>query len=248
MDFFTFLKSSTVLVFPMAFCAQIGMDEDDVQLILPKIRNIGIDAEQKMFEATSGINTQKGLIFLESIISSAAGYLLKKNKSLTSTDIARTVSDICLNIIEIDMKGLHIKRHLTRGERFYIEYGFTGIRGEVAKGLPTVLKYGLPALYEAKLANLNDNDCMIHVLISVMQVTEDTNILGRHSMKVLNDVKDRAGEIIDKGGMTTSEGRDMISDMDKIFVSEGISPGGAVDIAAVTFFIYLLIQQFTGDI
>ncbi|MDK2879786.1 MAG: triphosphoribosyl-dephospho-CoA synthase [Thermoanaerobacteraceae bacterium] len=239
MDFFTFLRSSSALVFPVTLCAEIGLREDP-GLIFWKIREIGIKAEERMFEVTSGVNTQKGLLFLESIISSAAGHVLSRGKDVTPNDISRAVSIICSGLTKNDFGKLKFKNVLTRGEKLYLEHGMKGIRGEVEAGLPTVMKYGLPALHEAMSAGLNDNDIMVHVLISIMRAAEDTNIAGKFSVDVLNEVKSAAREAMNKGGMLTEEGREIIWRMDSEFKERGISPGGSADLAAATLFVHLL--------
>lgn len=48
------------------------------------------------------------------------------------------------NLLATDLDGLKHGQQLTAGERQYLAYGQTGIRGEAASGFPTVFKYGLP--------------------------------------------------------------------------------------------------------
>lgn len=243
MNFYTFLRSSSVLMFPIALCAEIGLRED-LNLILERIRKIGEKAEKRMFEVTSGVNTQKGLLFLEGVISSAAGYILSTGNKITPENISLTVRRICKGLTEKDFTKLKFKKVLTRGEKLYLEYGIKGIRGEAEAGLPTVMEYGLPSLIEAKSAGLSENDTMVHVLVSIMRFTEDTNIAGRFSIGVLNEVREMARKAMDKGGMLTREGRKIIWQMEKEFKKRGISPGGSADLAASTLFIYLLSTNF----
>lgn len=242
MDFYTFLKSSSVLMFPMALCAEIGY-KTSVEYILPEIRKVGLKAEKRMYEVTSGINTQKGLLFLEGVISSAAGNILALGIDLNTVVICETVGKICDNLIERDFDNLNNKDYLTRGEKLYLGYHISGIRGEVQSGLPSILNYGLPSLYEAREKGLNENDSIIHVLISLMRITEDTNIAGRFSVEVLEKVKSHAAKIMDEGGMTTEVGRSMVCKLDKEFNLKGISPGGSADLTAATLFVDFLSHE-----
>ncbi|MDI6600565.1 MAG: triphosphoribosyl-dephospho-CoA synthase [Thermoanaerobacteraceae bacterium] len=246
MDFFTFLRSSSALAFPIALCAEIG-SKTDTEHIFSEIREIGLKAEKRMYEVTSGVNTQKGLLFLEGIISSAAGNALSSGISLNPMVISETVSKICKGLIKIDFDCLDNKKMFTRGEILYLKHGMTGIRGEVEKGLPAVINYGLPSLYEARMKGLDENDCMVHVLISIMRVAEDTNIAGRFSMEVLEEVRSLACEAIDRGGMLTEEGRCMIYQLDEEFKRRGISPGGSADLMAATLFVDLLSDEFKQE-
>jgi triphosphoribosyl-dephospho-CoA synthase len=73
-----------------------------------------------------------------------------------------------------------------------------------------------------------------------MAANEDTNIAARHDMEVLEDVKKHAKAILDAGGMLSSQGVQMIHDMDKDFIARNISPGGSADLLAVTIMLNLL--------
>ncbi|HAH68699.1 MAG TPA: triphosphoribosyl-dephospho-CoA synthase, partial [Synergistaceae bacterium] len=55
---------------------------------LKRLRYIGIEMEKKMFAATSGINTHKGLIFLLSLLLYGAGYSIYSKMDLTPENIA----------------------------------------------------------------------------------------------------------------------------------------------------------------
>ncbi|MGI6575200.1 MAG: triphosphoribosyl-dephospho-CoA synthase [bacterium] len=244
MDFFTFIRSSVALFFPLAMCAQVGIEAESTTHILPRIRKIGLKAEEKMLLATGGANTQKGLIFLAGIISAAAGFLIKEKGFVEADILSATVTEICAGIIAQDLSNLNPNAPLTRGERFFLVYGLTGIRGEVAAGLPTIINYGLPALEEARAAGLNENDSLIHVLLAVMTTTEDTNIVGRHSLDMLHAVHEASRSIIAQGGMLSKKGREMVRQLDADFTRQRISPGGSADLAAATFFVFFLLQAF----
>lgn len=242
MDFFTFLRSSSVLFFPMVLCAEVGRRES-LKHMLDELRKIGVEAERRMFKFTSGVNTQKGLLFLEGVISASAGHILGKGEKITPERISSTVREICRDLTKRDFSHLSLKDKLTRGEELYLKFGVRGIRGEVEDGLPTVINYGLPAFLEAKRAGLNDNDVMVHTLLAIMGYAEDTNVIGRFSLETLEEVRKRARDIIKVGGMLSEEGRRAILDMDREFRERGISPGGSADLTSATLFIYLLWTQ-----
>lgn len=242
MDFFTFLRSSSVLFFPMALCAEVGRRES-LEHMLDELRKIGVEAERRMFEITSGVNTQKGLLFLEGVISASAGYILSRGERITPERVSLTVKEICKDLTKRDFSRLSLKDKLTRGEELYLRFGVRGIRGEAEDGLPTVINYGLPAFLEAKRAGLNDNDVMVHTLLAIMGYAEDTNVIGRFSLEVLEEVRRRARDIMRAGGMLSEEGRRAIMEMEGEFKERGISPGGSADLASATLFIYLLWTQ-----
>ncbi|MCX7904881.1 MAG: triphosphoribosyl-dephospho-CoA synthase [Caloramator sp.] len=238
MDYNTFLRSTATIAKYLPYFVHIGLKYD--KNILEKIREIGLLAEEDMFRATSGINTQKGLIFLTGLIGASAGRCLKLNLSLNRHNIANIIKEITSGIVEKELKSIKKDRKLTNGERLYLKYGVTGIRGEVEKGLPTVLKWGLPAFEDALEFGLSVNDALIYSLIFIISKLEDTTVLNRRGLKGLYFMKNVAKNAIFLGSMKTKIGRKYIYLMDKIFKEENISPGGAADLLAATYIIYKL--------
>lgn len=243
MDFYLFLKSISSLYHYIESCAVVGYSVDNADNILPKVRKIGIESEKRMFQVTGGINTQKGQIFLHGIIAASAGHILKRNRGFNAPEVCGTVAEICQGLIEKDFSNIQTKKKLTRGELLYLRYGLAGIRKEAEKGLPSVLGYGLPALLQAKAAGLSTNDTAAHVLLAIMCNCEDSNIAGKHSLQVLDEIQEEARKIIQCGGMTTPLGKEMILILHKDLSIRGISPGGAADLTAATFFVSFLEEE-----
>ncbi len=243
MDYFSFLSSIPALFPYIEACAAVGLSESNAANILPVIRKIGLAGEERMFQVTSGINTQKGQMFLHGIIAAAAGYALSRRNKLTQAGICDTVALICQGLLARDFSRLEQKKETTRGERLYMDYGFGGIRREVEQGLPTIREHGYPALIQAQKAGLNKNDSIVHVLLAVMCRCEDSNIAGKYSPKVLNEVRMKSGRVMAAGGMLTAQGKEMIHSLHKELNERRISPGGAADLTAATFFISLLEEE-----
>lgn len=249
MDIFTFIKSSSALAPAMYRCAMAGWNHrGTADQLLAVLRAIGMEAEQDMFQATEGVNTQKGLLFLMGIIVAAAALTFRnRRKESTITAILDCASLLCKGIVERELEVLkdkEVTRKLTAGERLYVLHGITGIRGEIEQGLPAVKNHGLPVLRKAVQKGLVLNDAMIQTLISLMTVTEDTTILYRHDYSVLKSVQSDACRILALGGMFTAKGRDSIEKLDQQYIIRNISPGGSADLLAVTYFLYAVEKYF----
>lgn len=245
MDFFSFIKSSTALANPMFRCALAGWNhKGPLADMLPVLRQIGQAGEQQMFQATAGVNTQKGLLFLLGMLAAAAGWQARQeNSGLMAKAILNTASQICSGVVERELVPLQTQlpqRKLTAGERLYLSYGVSGIRGEVEAGLPAVQQYGLPALQQALTEGLTLNDALVQTLLAIMTYTEDTTILNRHNMVILKEVQRRAGELLAAGGMKTTEGQALVEAFDQELIQRRISPGGSADLLAATYFLYAL--------
>lgn len=245
MDFFTFMASTAALSDVFAECAEEGLlyPSLDFTGLLQRIRPIGMEAEQRMFQATGGVNTHKGLIFSLGIVCAAAGSIFRKsqNPNIPRLEISRRVKEMTAGLSERELKGLSEKKMLTTGERLYIKYGLKGIRGQAESGFDAVLKAPITILTEMidkKLLPIND--ILVHVLMYLMSDVEDTNVVGRHDLSTLRYVQGCAQKALTLGGMLTKKGKDYIYLMDNDFIQKGISPGGSADLLAVTVMMYLL--------
>jgi len=239
MSFFTFIKSASSLRNSFEDFAAAGenFNGNEIKNLFPVIRKIGLQAEKKMFAATNGINTHKGEIFSLGLLSAAAGYAAKNKNFLTPESITDLASKICSGICEKDFADVHKKNKnsLTKGEKVFIEHGITGIRGEAEAGYPIVINTALPALKKYLSQNFNLNDSLAFTLIHIMAEARDTNIISRRDFETAEKVKEKAQKILSQ-----EINLEKIYKFDKDLIENYISPGGAGDLLAVTYFLFLL--------
>jgi len=252
MDFNTFIQSTSALAYGFYQLTRLGMDySNKIEKALLYLRKTGINMEKKMFEATGGINTQKGLIFLEGLVCVSAGSLDKEGMPLFPEQICQRVKKIGKGIVDRELGNLHHspkEGNLTNGEKLFLMYGITGIRGETERGFPTVREKGLPALQTGLKNGLSFNDASIQSLIHIMTIAEDTNVISRSNLDFLkNNVQEKAREIVDIGGMYTPGGKKSIQDLDKYFIKKRINPGGSADLLAVTITLHYLSLLSTSE-
>lgn len=245
MDFFTFMASGAALSEVFAACAREGLRyaQPDPKGLLNRIRPIGIEAERRMYLATGGVNTHKGLIFSLGIISAAAAsiYREKPYSAVAGIEVSNRVKEMASEIVQRELQNIKNGKPTTAGERNFIKYGLKGIRGQVETGFSTVIEVSLVALkkmLEHKSAPLND--VLVQVLLHLMTVAEDSNVVGRHGIEMLDYVREKARTALKAGGMFTTAGRKYLYEMDRDFIHKGISPGGSADLLAVTIMLYLL--------
>lgn len=106
-------------------------------------------------------------------------------------------------------------------------------------GMPSIREHGLPILKVALAQGVSLNDALVHTLMSLMTVVQDTTILNRHGMKTLLAVQNEAKQIMAQGGMFSELGRAQIKSLDHSFIARNISPGGVADLLAATYFLFL---------
>jgi len=236
MDHYSFIKSTSILSKYMVLFAQEGYSNSTPKEIFKAIRNIGIEAESEMFKGTKGVNTHKGMIFLLGISCAAVTKAMHDVKSFD--EIQDIIKEMTRGLVENELSYMDENKIKSYGEELFIKYNIEGIRGQVERGIPLVFDYSLQVYSENSSLKLNDR--LIHILISIMQYCEDSNVLHRHSMDTLKEVKQKAKHIISVGGMTTEIGKQAIVDLDSEFINRNISPGGSADLLAVTIFFNLV--------
>ena len=99
---------------------------------------------------------------------------------------------------------------------------------------------GVPALEKAFEQGISLNDAMVHGLISLMTRVEDSNVIWRADYETLQRVQLKAKDILAKGSIFTSIGREEIQKFDHDCVEHRISPGGAADLLSITIALFLL--------
>ena len=249
MDLFSFLSSSSAIGPGLFACALAGWrHRGEPAALFAALRPIGMDAEQAMFRATDGVNTQKGLIFLLGTLAAAAAQTVRRQQPPSAAGVLLVASVMTAGVTDAELGVLKTappERKLTAGERLYLRYGVTGIRGELEAGAPSVLQGGLPALRTALAQGLSVNDALVNALLTLMTVVDDTTILHRHDMETLQFVRRQAQEALALGGMGTDAGRRRVEAMDALFIERRISPGGAADLLAATWFLHRLEKNWT---
>ena len=239
----TFIKSAQAIEPFWEYQALIGLSGTSPSESLGRLRFIGLEMEKKMFAATSGINTHKGLIFLLSLLLYGAGYCIYSRKELTPENIACFASGSVEGLTSRELSSLSEKiasENLTNGERLFLTHGITGARGEAEKGFPSLLQHGLPELRRVSSMGGSINSSHIAALLEIMHNCEDSNVIHRGGYGFWqNDYKDMVKETIEKFDPLSEDYRP-IEDLEKKFLRYRISPGGAADLLCCSIYIDLI--------
>ena len=247
MSIFTFMMSSAVLSKAFNDLQDIGQaHRGTLAELFCKLRSYGVDAEAELLRVTKGVNTQRGILFAGGIVSAVSGYAM--NMGLSRDALLPMIKEMAAGLVARELKNLD-HAAMTAGEKLYYKYGITGIRGEVENGFPSVVNYGLPALEDAFDKGATINDALVHALISLMTVVEDSNVIWRTDYDTLLEVQRIAKNILSLGSVFTEKGRMAIAETERYFLQRRISPGGSADLLSVTITLYLLEhKEFPNDI
>lgn len=151
----SYLEKSTAAIAPYIaemFCEGYA-NQQSLENLFARIRQIGIEAEKAMFEATKGINTHKGILFTMGIISGAAGYYYRKQHHFCVEEVLTLGGAMCQKALQNDFEKIINKIQasrslidipLTHGEKMYLRYGIRGARGAAQDGFPILADYLWP--------------------------------------------------------------------------------------------------------
>lgn len=239
MDFFSFMDSASVLWPYFKECAEIGRRTAPLPApeTFPLLRQAGQRAEAEMFAATKGVNTHKGAIFSVGILCGALGRLpeeLWKDPDAVLDECAAVTK----GIVASDFAGLNPENTRTAGQKFYLKYGITGVRGQMEAGLPAVRNAGLPVLREGIARGLSLNDAGCAALLALIAASADTNIIARSSIEVWEETVSRIKNLLAENPYPD---RETLEALDQEFIEQNLSPGGSADLLAVCYLLYFLV-------
>lgn len=236
MDFFTF-QSSAAALWPYFYrCAQIGLTtrESAPEGTFQALRPAGKQAEGAMLRATGGVNTHKGAIFSLGILCAARGRLMGQTDAhaLLSECAAMTAG-----LTDRDYAGLTEKTAKTAGQKLYLQYGISGVRGQAEAGFPTVRDVGLPKLEAALALGKSINDAGCAALLSMLADTVDTNMIHRGGYHRAMEVKADIARLLEDVPFPDVQ---TLNRLDATFVRENLSPGGTADLLAMVYLLHFL--------
>ena len=242
MDYMTFKRSIKAIVPYIVEMARTGLSfegrEEELFLV---VREIGKSAEKAMLYATEGVNTHKGAIFSLGIISASLGLYFQRNKStefrLNPADVLALSGRIVSRDLKKELESIKRKKPETHGEKLYIQYGISGIRGEAIGGFPSLSRLAVPALKKALKEQNSRNAAYLKVLLHLMSQVDDTNILARSDMKTLRYVQTQAQRFLEEHPLIDGQAIDALAGMNMDFVRRNISPGGCADLLAIAIFL-----------
>ena len=204
----------------------------NAQETFTRIRTIGIEAEKAMLAATGGVNTHKGAIFSMGLLCAAAGRI--PPQEWNPERLLDECAAMTKGIVGKDFSAVTPENAKTAGEKLYINYVITGVRGQAEAGFPAVKDVGLPIFKAAIQNGLSANHAGCVTLLHLIVNTDDTNLIHRSSrarqLEVCRDIRSMLKE-------NPHPTLNTIRQLDDAFIGENLSPGGSADLLAMVYFL-----------
>lgn len=244
MDYPLFLKSIAALKAYLLAYIEAGYQSTSDQQLFLTLRQIGQDAEKQMLLATSQINTHKGANFSYAFILGAigrAGQTLTLSKLVEQNfkPVFEIIRNMTKGLVSRDFSQMTDKTQLSYGEQLYVEYGFTGIRGEAEAGYPSLEYVALPTLQKYRM--LPEDDRHLLLMLTLMTEVQDMNLVHRGGIDGLQMVQKVAAEILQEtDDMVLVERK--LRQFDTQLIEAHLSPGGTADLLSLGIFFERLTQ------
>lgn len=201
------------------------------------IRDVGIEAERAMLNATNGVNTHKGALFSMGLAVVAAAHEERKIAANEEQILKeRNGGEDVLVSLQTTIKALAASFPDTNGthgsKAKLLSKGTTAIKGALdnaREGYEMLFAEWLPFYIERRKER--DAYTLHKTLLRIMCDLDDTNIIYRTDLATAEEVKQEARALLD------SFSKAALKDMDRRYTARNISPGGAADMLSLTVFI-----------
>ena len=194
-----------------------------------ELRQLGLDAEKAMLEATGGVNSHRGAIFAFGLALSAA-FSASAGQSEVVVSQSFIQSALCLlteSISRISLQENELRSTApSHGSEAVRQFGVKGALDLAREGYPELFADWLPYFRNAKAETFG----LQKTLLRIMSTLDDTCILHRVGYDRAQEVKDEARMLLD------AFDKERLEAFCVRCAREGISPGGAADMLALTVF------------
>jgi triphosphoribosyl-dephospho-CoA synthase len=233
MDATTFLRSMASLRGYFVAIASAGAHGAAFR----ELRSLGVRAEQRMLEATGGVNTHRGAIFAIGLLAAAAGSVLAEDSDATDEHLRDVLGRWRPDLLAFAIDPAAPPSH---GRSVAGRFGAKGARGEAIDAFRTVFDTGLPALRFALSRTSDVAAAQAHALFTLLARVEDTNVIYRGGPDALAFLHREATAFLTAGSVFAADWRDRAERLHRECRARRISPGGCADLFSACWFVHQL--------
>ena len=201
------------------------LGRQDTMPATQEVRQIGIDAERAMLNATGGVNTHRGALFSMGLAVLAAARCMAHDGKVVETQLRDLIMQVAAGFAPT--AGTH-------GNDAVNAHRVTGALDLAKAGYEQLFNEWLPA-YRSYLADDASTACH-RLLLLIMSQLDDTNVIHRVGYEQAQQVKQEARALLDG---YSAQGMEALN---RDYIARNVSPGGSADMVALTLFIHALLN------
>ena len=168
----------------------------------------------EMLQATGGVNTHRGALFALGLMVIASAHLAHQSLPVTCEALSRSIAAIASGFQPVADS-----------------HGGKAAQAFNAKGALLMAKGGYESLFGEWLPFYRSTDGehrALKTLLHIMASLDDTNVLHRCGPEIALQVKQKAQQALEHFSV------EVLQEMNRQFIEQNISPGGAADMLALT--------------
>lgn len=222
MNYETFLNSINVIGSYFELIAKAAINKESFK----SLNKLGRDAEIKMLNATNGINTHRGAIFIMGLLVAATAYSIEANSYSIQNNLVKLWGDeLLLHKVNQNSHGNYVRNLFNLSSIVTnAATGFQNIFSKVKKYNELCFKYGR-------------DFARVVTFLLILEQLEDTNLVYRGGIDGLIFAQKSAGDILRKHKDNMIELYKQTIILHHKFKERNLSPGGSADILAAVIFL-----------
>ena len=226
MDVGTMVRSAEALRDTFAAMAGAGRDGVFDQPLRERLAALGREGEQRMLDATNGVNTHRGAIWALGLVSAAAAADPAAG-SARILDRAATIARFADRFAPDPS---------TPGSRVRSQYRVPGAVGEARAAFPHAA-LALSTLRAGQAVGASEPTTRLDALSTIIARLDDTCLLHRGGLAGLRTAQAGAAAVLRAGGVATTAGSHALRLLDDRLRRDHLSPGGSADLLALALFL-----------
>lgn len=194
-----------------------------------ELKQIAIEAEQRMFEKTLGVNTHRGAIFALGICCISVARLAQKKKQFTPTEVHHQLLKDWPPVL---LK--HIGDPRSHGAKVRREYEVIDAKQMAIRGYDLIFQLLPHFIALFRDTQSLDTVCLFAYAELLVRI-DDTNILFKKGKLGLDYAKSKIAEL--QAIPCVHHRRHKALELHQLFSEKGISPGGVADLIGILLFL-----------
>jgi [citrate (pro-3S)-lyase] ligase len=190
-----------------------------------EVRQIGIEAEKAMLDATGGVNTHRGALFSMGLTTLAASWCMSHDGKVEEKRLRDLIMQVAAGFVPT--AGTH-------GNNAVNAHRVTGALNLAKAGYPQLFNDWLPSYRTWGVEDLST--ARQKLLLLIMGQLDDTNVIHRAGYEQAQQVKQEARALLSNYSIPGMEA------MNRDYIARNISPGGSADMVALTLFIHSILN------
>ncbi len=201
------------------------LGSQEAMLETEQVKQIGLEAERTMLNATGGVNTHRGALFSMGLATLAAARCMGHDGKVDEQALQHLIQQLAEGFAPT--AGTH-------GNDAVNAHRVTGALDLAKAGYPQLFGDWLPAY---RSWSVEDFSTARHkLLLLIMSQLDDTNVIHRVGYDQAQRVKQEARMLLDNYSVAGMEA------MNSEYIAHNISPGGSADMVALTIFIHSILN------